>query len=70
MHDLRKALDEQVRVGRILCGVVAAPRDIEDDGEHLYRIERDMMSEYLGGVCSEWGVTALELETVYWGIVK
>jgi SAM-dependent methyltransferase len=69
MHDLRKALDEQVRVGKILCGVMAAPRDVEDDGEHLYRIERDTMYEYLSGVCSEWSVTALELETIYWGVV-
>ena len=68
-HNLDKALEEMFRVGRKVCGVVALPEEIEC-GQHMYKIDYDLLRRYLEIGCSSFIIEVREKETVYWGDIK
>lgn len=69
MHDLDKAIYEQVRLGRYITGIIAKPEE-EECGEHLYKILPEDVKKYLNTYCSSYGMDENNVETVFWGTIK
>ena len=65
MHDFNKAFNEQRRVGKSICGIVARPTE-DELGEHMWQISADMLIEKLSGFGSKQ-VQVCEKEIVFWG---
>lgn len=69
VQDLGRALAEQSRVAKAICGVVAKPRE-DESGEHMYQITPGMLEEFLCKHCVNSHLKILEEELVFWGDVR
>ena len=69
VQNLDLAFEEQVRVGKWLCGVIALPRE-DESGEHLQQISETRLADYLARLCDEEYIHVFPQELVFWAKTK
>lgn len=69
VYNLDKALREQFRVGKNVCGVVPIPRDLED-GAHLQKVSVECLDKYFRELSSEYIIEQYSKEIIFYGRSK